>query len=396
MFPNPAKLRTRFFPARVFPDKFTSAPRLLARPRQRQVLEDPSAEPQGSGASGPRPARPLDASAGAITGCLERIEADLDRLEVLLRAGSSSDRADPRATQRHASSRLLAVDLLPVVVYEADLRHRFLSVAINPALARRLGWPERLPPLADDLWRAGVSPEDRDDLEAALSRLEGPEGKFVAEYRWRGAEGREVWIHDEAIVGEEADPPGGVLVGAMLDVTDRREAELGLTAIQEGFERRIQQRTANLLRANQRLQEELEELREARSAYFILESILRTIDCPLLIAADEGGTPQPEIVFVNDRFQALTGLGPESLRGRPLAAFLRVNADPATLESLRRALDEGMPFEGPCLSPLREGGEAPARWRVDPIVDESGRRTRFLVQLRFLEPAVAGLGVGER
>ena len=71
-----------------------------------------------------------------------------------------------------------------------------------------------------EFWEQNLHPEDRDRvlaLDAETNRTREP---FVAEYRFRKADGTFVWIHDEATLVER---PNGEAYwqGFLLDITPR-------------------------------------------------------------------------------------------------------------------------------------------------------------------------------
>jgi PAS domain S-box-containing protein len=86
--------------------------------------------------------------------------------------------------------------------------------------------------LADPgLWRGLVHPDDRSRVGAALGAAVAAREAFLAEYRIVAADGRVLWVRDEALWDGRRD----VLQGFLVDVTDRRLAEEQVRESDERF-----------------------------------------------------------------------------------------------------------------------------------------------------------------
>jgi PAS domain S-box-containing protein len=72
---------------------------------------------------------------------------------------------------------------------------------------------------------ARVHPNDRKDLEAAVSSVGPTNPSYSASFRYTRPDGREVWLQETSKV--EFDPAGQAvhLEGTMLDVTERKNAD---------------------------------------------------------------------------------------------------------------------------------------------------------------------------
>ncbi|TPG59679.1 EAL domain-containing protein [Roseomonas nepalensis] len=130
-------------------------------------------------------------------------------------------------TERHEAEALLRLSL--EVGRIGSFRHDIAAgtVASGPEMCAMLGLPavERL--LTEEQWFAPVLPEDAEGLRAAIDRgVAAREAEGAVEYRIRRASDGEV-RHVEARVRLEYDGEGRPLsaVGAVIDVTERREAE---------------------------------------------------------------------------------------------------------------------------------------------------------------------------
>ena len=97
-----------------------------------------------------------------------------------------------------------------------------------------------------------------DDIPAVLAAIEaGKQSGRPArlEYRIRHAQGHYIWL--ETIGKPLVDPQGRVAGGVFgsRDITERKEAESALRRMNEELERRVRERTADLERSNQELQQ---------------------------------------------------------------------------------------------------------------------------------------------
>ncbi len=123
------------------------------------------------------------------------------------------------------------VEQLPAIVYLGEYGEDGAWLYISPRLEDVLGYtPEE--------WLAHPAPMGTfthpEDLPAARAAEEESfrTGKpFRAEYRMRAKDGRWVWILDEATVVRDAEGNPLFLQGLMYDITERKEAEERLVAL---------------------------------------------------------------------------------------------------------------------------------------------------------------------
>jgi PAS domain S-box-containing protein len=120
------------------------------------------------------------------------------------------------------------VEGLPAVVYIAEFGKDAAWRYISPKIESILGFtPEEWMGQAD-LWRERILPEDREQaLDAELRLLRG-ESRMACEYRIVGADGRLIWIHEEAEALEDESGRPMHLQGVMYDVTEQKHAEAQL------------------------------------------------------------------------------------------------------------------------------------------------------------------------
>ena len=132
-------------------------------------------------------------------------------------------RAEAALAQLHARLHQL-VRASPVILYAAtpntQLRLTYVSENVHELLGYR---PETL--LREGrFWERIVHPDDRASVLARLPLL-FRDGRLTAEYRVRAADGAWRWFRDTLRVVRGTDGQALEIAGAMVDVTERREAE---------------------------------------------------------------------------------------------------------------------------------------------------------------------------
>jgi PAS domain S-box-containing protein len=130
------------------------------------------------------------------------------------------------------------VERVPAVAYIWDAVYEpgtAPAMYISPQIEALLGYTAQQ--WIDDpaLWYEAVHPDDRDAALRSWRRALEDGTPFHAVYRVRAADGRTVWIRDEAV------PVGGdrrarpIFQGVMFDVTDQQRAEGELRAAEERY-----------------------------------------------------------------------------------------------------------------------------------------------------------------
>jgi PAS domain S-box-containing protein len=144
--------------------------------------------------------------------------------------------------------------------------------------ADHLHWDNRvrrmwgLPPDSEvnyEVWLAGVHPDDRERVNAAIAQAYDPKGDGVYDVHYRviGADGVERWVATRGETQFEDGRPVSFL-GVALDVTDRKMIEHGLELVIEMREGELEEVSATLqakARAHERVSERLELLQSELS-----------------------------------------------------------------------------------------------------------------------------------
>ena len=142
-------------------------------------------------------------------------------------------------------------------------KSEFLQV--NPAFCEFLGYSEQ-----ELLGKTVQSITHPDDLEVTSSVLRQAlaSGPSIQRFRKRylRKNGQTVWGEvSSTLIYDEAGKPD-YLIAQVLDITERKRAEEELKKSHYNLEQQVQERTAELVQSNERLQREVEERRRAEKA----------------------------------------------------------------------------------------------------------------------------------
>ncbi len=153
--------------------------------------------------------------------------------KVLLNVRNITERKRAEESLRESQERqALILRSVPVAVYTAHAPGDLARAWIGENVERLSGIPREC--FAEDptAWAARIHPEDR---ERVLQSLEGVpvDGTFVAEYRWRHADGSYRWFLDQATSVRREDGAPKEVVGTWVDITQRKRAEEGTKALVE-------------------------------------------------------------------------------------------------------------------------------------------------------------------
>jgi PAS domain S-box-containing protein len=166
-----------------------------------------------------------------------------------------TDRRRAEEAQRATEERYrLAVRATNDAIWDWDLRRN--CIEWNEALHEAYGYTlEEVDP-SGDWWLEHVHPEDRERVSASIHAvIDGAADRWADEYRFLRADGSYADVFDR---GYMVRGPGGEplrMIGAMLDITERRQSERVLRRLNEELEAEVTRRAEQLRQQEEALRQ---------------------------------------------------------------------------------------------------------------------------------------------
>lgn len=111
-----------------------------------------------------------------------------------------------------------------------------------------------------------IHPDDRETVWKEVQRAIAEGRHFQLEYRIRTASGEEKWVWEQGIGTHSDDGHVEAVEGLICDITDRKRAQEALRRAHDELERKVDERTAALFTASERLRQMSERLSLATGA----------------------------------------------------------------------------------------------------------------------------------
>jgi PAS domain S-box-containing protein/putative nucleotidyltransferase with HDIG domain len=131
-----------------------------------------------------------------------------------------------RLRERERQYRAL-VEQIPAIVHLDDVSDGIRTVYISPQVEKILGYtPQEWIEKSPAIWNDNISAEDRESVhEKYLRCIKGGE-PFEAEYRLKAADGRTLWLHDQAVMLRGENGGTFLIHGVIQDITARKQSEM--------------------------------------------------------------------------------------------------------------------------------------------------------------------------
>ncbi|GGJ33500.1 PAS domain S-box protein [Deinococcus roseus] len=130
-------------------------------------------------------------------------------------------------------------DTVPALVYVFSLRQNRITY-INPSFTQVTGYTLRdLQQMGSDALAQMIHPEDQPmAVQEAQKLLTIKDGEVIStEYRTRHKDGHWLWLHStQAVFARGPDGTPSLLLGAGLDITERKEAEMAVRESEQRFQ----------------------------------------------------------------------------------------------------------------------------------------------------------------
>ena len=136
--------------------------------------------------------------------------------------GRSAPHVGSEALQLAEAKFRTLVEQLPAIVWAAALDGR--TTYVSPQVERILGTPVEAWIDDPEAWGRQIHPEDRARVLATMAQAQAAGVKYRCEYRFLRADGRVVWVLDEAVVVHDGEGRPVGVQGVALDITERKQA----------------------------------------------------------------------------------------------------------------------------------------------------------------------------
>ncbi len=190
-------------------------------------------------------------------------------------------------------------------------------------------------------WMKNIHPDDIERItKSYYNTIKSNETNWIEEYRYKKSNGRYSYVINKGIVIRNTDGRVTRIIGAMQDITKKREEE-------------------------ERLK--------------LLESVVtNTNDSVLITEAEPFDEPGPRIVYVNEAFTKMTGYTAEEVIGKTPRILQGPKTDREELNKLGAALRQFQPYEVTLLNYKKSGEEFWIQMSINPVADSSGWFTHFV------------------
>jgi len=269
------------------------------------------------------------------------------------------------------------VEQIPAITFIASFEGGLSEIYISPQVENVLGYTQK-EWLGDPiLWYERLHPDDKERWNQEFSKVIIFGQSFRSVYRFLARDGRVVWIHGEAkIVRNELGIPM-FIQGVGFDITEIKEAEEKIRNLNQELEDKVSARTADLAKANQRLQELFQEQQRIAADLRFSEERFRTLtqQAPVgIFLADTKG----DALFINDQWQNLAGFPASEGEGRGWAKALHPEDSARVQQEWSRATSAGETFTSEYRFRHPDGKIIWVVAQASPLKSESGELAGYI------------------
>ena len=165
-------------------------------------------------------------------------------------------------------------------------------------------------------WYEHIHPDERERVVGGIHALiDSGEQYWSAEYRYRRADGSYACVLDRGYVFHDESRTPVRMIGAMIDISERKRVEEELARLNSELECRVRERTAQLEAAKRHLENEIAERRQTaealRESQKQLQDILDNTTAVIYIKGTDG-----RYLLINRQYETLFHVSGEQARGK--------------------------------------------------------------------------------
>ncbi len=281
-----------------------------------------------------------------------RTELDLRNLNAALR--------ESEALFRNLS------EAAPVMIWMVDTGE--LCTYVNQSLLRFRG--ETLEHLLGAKREEGIHPDDRQHWEKCFHAAFVARRNFKLEYRLRRHDGEYCWVLEHGRPHFTPAKTFAGYIGTYVDISERKQTEELLLRARDDLEKRVQQRTVELVQTNEVLRRELQEHKKSKLVLARLADIVESSSDAIFSV-----TRDLIVLSWNGSAERLTGFSSREMIGNPLPPAMLDSRDGQFERLIARALDGESVASFDMGVRRKNGGRIEAALTLSPIKTEFGRVT---------------------
>ena len=239
------------------------------------------------------------------------------------------------------------IEGIPAVVYEMGPDDERRTIYANPRVEQLLGYSREEWLDQPDIWIELLHPDDRETELAAHDRHSETGEPWSREYRMIAADGRVVWVHDQATLVRDEQGNPLTWQGLMVDITAQKLAEEQLRLSHDELEFRDLARTIQLEEANELMTLEIAERRRAERELRDAEERYRSLveELPAVVYLWQPRIDDLSLAYANRHIERMLGYSPEEWNAGSWVDRVHPHDRDRVLAIALRSETTGEPFE---------------------------------------------------
>jgi PAS domain S-box-containing protein len=130
---------------------------------------------------------------------------------------------------------------MPGVAYVEAAGPTGMTSYVGPRIEELTGYPPERFTESRDFWYSLVHPDDRERVEMADVAADATSAPYLEEYRLILAEGRVIWVRDEAAHVDASNGRAAHWIGLIVDITRERDAEARAAEVEHRYRTLVEQ-----------------------------------------------------------------------------------------------------------------------------------------------------------